>query len=330
MPSKQPAFPDVRLHIVTGKGGTGKTTVATALALALAAGGRRVLLAEVEQRNGIERVLDIDPLGYTEAQVRHFPGGGTLWAVAIDPRAALQEYLERYYRLGLAGRIIDKAGAVDFAASIAPGLRDVLLTGKIYEAVGRMGEYGEKHYDTVVLDAPPTGRVSRFLNVNAEVSGLAKVGPVHNQAASVMQLLRSPETAVHLVSLPEEMPVAETLEALHELTTIDLMLGGIVVNQLREPVLTLADLRSVGAGRVDVAEVEASLVTAGVPDPGRVAQGLVADAAAHSERIALQRRQEATLKASGRPIFRLPYLSEGVTPASVHDLVDALRKGGFE
>ena len=78
----------------------------------------------------------------------------------------------------------------------------------------------------MVLDAPPTGRIVRFLDVNTEVAGLARVGPIRNQADSITRLLHSPLTVVHVVTLLEEMPVQETLDALEELAAHDLPLGG--------------------------------------------------------------------------------------------------------
>jgi anion-transporting ArsA/GET3 family ATPase len=122
-------------------------------------------------------------------------------ALAVDPEEALLEYLEMFYKLGRAGRALRKIGAIDFATTIAPGMRDVLLTGKVYEAVRRRqaGRSGPLVYDAVVLDAPPTGRIGRFLGVNAEVAGLAKVGPVRGQADAIMGFLTSPMTAVHVV-----------------------------------------------------------------------------------------------------------------------------------
>ena len=91
----------------------------------------------------------------------------------------------------------------------------MLLIGKVYEAAGRRTGKGPAAptYDAVVLDAPPTGRVVRFLNVNAEVADVAKVGPIRSQADSITRMLRSHTTAVHVVTLLEEMPVQETVDA---------------------------------------------------------------------------------------------------------------------
>ena len=95
-----------------------------------------------------------------------------------------------YYKLGRAGRALDRFGVVEFATTVAPGVRDVLLTGKVYEATQRNARNkGAIEYDAVVLDAPPTGRITQFLGVNSELSGLAKVGPVKSQADKVMRLL---------------------------------------------------------------------------------------------------------------------------------------------
>ncbi|HSU73665.1 MAG TPA: ArsA-related P-loop ATPase, partial [Terrabacter sp.] len=119
-----------RLHVVTGKGGTGKTTIASAIALALASTPSRVLIAEVEGRQGISQTFDVPPLGTEETRIMRLAGGGEIVGLSIDAKAALLEYLQLFYKLGRAGKLLEKFGAIDFATTIAPGVRDVLLIGK--------------------------------------------------------------------------------------------------------------------------------------------------------------------------------------------------------
>ena len=245
-----PASP--RLHVVTGKGGTGKTTLAGALAIALAAEGRKVLLCEVEGRQGIASLFDVAPLPYGERRIALGLDHGEVFALAIDPEAALLEYLDLFYRLGRAGKALDRFGVIDFATTVAPGVRDVLVVGKVYEATrrgapgrsARAAKGSQASYDAVVLDAPPTGRIGRFLNVNTEVAGIAKVGPIRNQASSIMRLLKSDVTTVHVVTTLEEMPVQETLDGIDELHEIGLGVGAVLVNQVRGSDLSSHDLRA--------------------------------------------------------------------------------------
>ena len=329
--ARRPAdWPAVRLHVVSGKGGTGKTTVAAALALALARGGKRVLLAEVEGRQGIAQLFDVPPLPYEERKIAIAEDGGEVYALAVEPKAALLEYLELFYKMGRAGRVLEKLGAVDFATTIAPGLRDVLLTGKIYEAAGRRTR-GRPAYDAIVLDAPPTGRITRFLNVNEEVVGLAKVGPVRNQANSIMTLLRSPRTAVHLVTVLEEMPVQETQDGAAELQKVDLPLGGVVVNMVREPVLSAAALGQAVAGDLDRVQVLAGLEAAGLAGPRatQLVDGLLVEGAQHGLRVELETAQRAELVATGRPLYELPALPGGIDLGSLYDLAERLGEQGM-
>src|ERR1700689_4712160 len=142
MTTRDTDWDGVRLHVVTGKGGTGKTTVAAALALALARVGRRGLLIEVEGRQGIARLFDCPPLPYAERKVALGLGsqgaeGGDVYALAVDPEGALLDYMEMFYNMRRAGKTLTRIGVVDFATTIAPGLADVLVTGKATEATRR-------------------------------------------------------------------------------------------------------------------------------------------------------------------------------------------------
>ena len=332
MPAANPDLSRVRLHVVTGKGGTGKTTVAAALALALARRGRRVLLVEVEERQGISQTFDVAPLGHAETRILHERKGGEVWAISVDAKESLREYLQKFYKVGRATGVLEKFGAVDFATTIAPGLRDVLLIGKVYEAAGRRSRRGGAPvYDAVILDAPPTGRVVRFLNVNAEVADVARVGPIRAQADSITRMLRSHTTAVHVVTLLEEMPVQETVDALADLRAADLPLGAIVVNQLREPLLPPKVLASVRSRRTATLAkgVARDLRSAGVPVGAGTVAGLLADAGDHADRVALEHEQDALLATQGRLTVRLPLLAEGTEGGGISVLADALDQQGM-
>src|SRR6201999_1426860 len=253
-----------RLHFVTGKGGTGKSTIAAALALAMAAGGRKVLLVEVEGRQGIAQLFDVPPLPYEEVKIATAERGGQVNALAIDIEAAFLEYLDMFYNLGLAGRAMRRIGAVEFATTIAPGLRDVLLTGKIKEAVVRLDKNKLPVYDAIVVDSPPTGRISRFLDTTKAVSDLAKGGPVHSQADGVVKLLHSDQTAIHLVTLLETLPIQETLEAIDELQELGLPIGSVIVNRNIPLYLQPDALAKAAEGDIDADTVRSDLTKAGI------------------------------------------------------------------
>ena len=336
-------FAGVKLHIVSGKGGTGKTTVAAALALALAREGRQVLLTEVEGRQGIAQLFDTPPLPYEERRVATGLGGesprggtqlsgtasgGAVYALAVDPEAALIEYLEMFYNLRRAGAALHKLGAIDFATTIAPGLRDVLLTGKVMEAATRERRGGGRIYDAVVLDAPPTGRIARFLNVNSEVAGLARMGPVRQQADSVMNLIRSRQTAVHLVTLLEEMPVQETVDAVAELRDVNLPVGAVIVNMVREPLLPADLLPAVADGGLDTAALATGLKRAGLEVTDLQLSALAGEAADHAERVLLEQRERVLLHDLGVPMVELPLLA-GPDLGGLYDLAGRLQEGGL-
>ncbi|WP_332644234.1 ArsA-related P-loop ATPase [Aeromicrobium sp.] len=315
-----------QLHVVTGKGGTGKTTVAAALAMALAGEGKKVLLCEVEGRQGIAQLFDVPPLPYEERKIAVGLGGGSVYALAIDPESALLEYLAMYYRLGRAGKALDRFGIIDFATTIAPGVRDVLLTGKVYEAARRR-EGRDFTYDAVVMDAPPTGRITRFLNVNSEVAGLAKVGPIRRQADSIMEMMRSKDTRVHVVSVLEEMPVQETIDGIAELRSERLPVGHVILNLVRPPMVSASTKVALLTRSVTVDAIGDSLESVGL-DP-KAAYDLMAGGVASLKRQDLQESQRELLVDCGQPLIELPSLPDGIDLGALFELAETLQSAGI-
>jgi anion-transporting ArsA/GET3 family ATPase len=322
----------VRLHVVTGKGGTGKTTVAGALALALAADGRNVLLMEVEGRQGIAQLFDVPPLPYAERRIAVGPGtdarqGGDVYALVADPESALIEYLEMFYSLRHAGTALAKLGVMDFATTIAPGLRDVLLTGKAAEAVRRKDDKRGRNYDAVVMDAPPTGRIGRFLNVTTEVSDLAKVGPIRGHADTVQKVIRSPQTVVHFVTVLEEMPVQETLDGIAELRALGgIRPGGIFVNMTRPLALPPDQLQAAADGGVDQSLLALGLKSAGLDEDPGLAAALAAELSQQARTALGQAVQENRIDEAGQPSYQLPWISGGMDLAGLYRLAAVLRE----
>jgi anion-transporting ArsA/GET3 family ATPase len=196
-------------------------------------------------------------------------------------------------------------------------MRDVLLTGKVKESTTRSAD-GRRVYDAVVLDAPPTGRIGRFLNVTAETARLAKMGPIKTQSEGVASLLRSPITSVHVVTLLEEMPVQESLDAIGELTALNIPVGRIIVNGARPPLLP--------AGKVTKAELRRGLTAAGLPTDAATIAGLQDEAKAHLTRRELEESLRTELAEVGRPMIELPLLDRGVDRAGLDELAALLMR----
>ena len=320
-----------RLLVVTGKGGTGKTAVAAGIAMAAAQRGRRTLLVEVEGRQGLAGLFGHRALGHRETRL-----ADRLQGLAVDPEESLREYLGRYGFAPLV-RLLSWAHLTHLITAAAPGLGDVLLVGKVWEAATRgdrgTGAQGGVRFafDLVVLDAPPTGRVVPFLRAPQTVAELARVGPIRQQADRVRALLDDPAaTGIVLTCLPEELAVTETLEGVAALRAADLPVAAVVANRVTPDRLGGRASRLTGLAK-DPGPLAAAATKSGAglhPDALGV---LLAEARDLGRRVARERRLLKELRAGigSLPLVELPVLAGGVAgPEAVRCLAERLVAAG--
>ena len=219
-----------RLVVVAGKGGVGKTTVTAALARMAAGLGLSVLIVEVEGKTGLSTAFGAEELEYDEQELA--PG---IRARSLTPDVALVEYLEEHGLRRISKRLV-KAGLVEVVSTAAPGIKDILILGKVKQ-LERAGVA-----DLILLDAPAAGHAVSFLMSPKGMGEVVRSGPVRDQADDVMAMVTDPSRCrVLLVTLAEETPVNEAVEtafALEDRVGVDL--GPVVVNGLY-PVLTGLD-----------------------------------------------------------------------------------------
>ena len=280
-----------RLLIVAGKGGVGKTTVTAAVAIMAADAGLSTCIIEVEGRSGLGSLFGRPgPLSYEEVVLRHGGGpGGAADVVArtMDPEAALIEYLEDHGLRRLSKRLAS-TGAIDVAATAAPGIKDILVLGKVKQ-LERSGSF-----DLLLLDAPAAGHALTFLTSARGLLDAVQVGPIRAQAEDVLELLGDPARCqVLLVTLAEETPVNEVVETAFALEDrVGVSLAAVVVNGLYEPLDLVEDVAAAAA--------EAGVTLA----PSRL-KALAAAARFRRQRQSLQTEQVERLRAA-LPLAQLP------------------------
>jgi len=263
------ALLDRKLLFVTGKGGVGKSTVAASLGMLAAEQGKKTLVCEVDAKGNLADFYEAGATGFAARELQ--PG---LWAMSMNTEESLKEYLSLQLKIPFLAKIGPLARTFDFIANAAPGVKEILTIGKL------CWEVRERHYDLVVVDSVATGHIVGQLTAPQAINELVQVGMVRNQTQWMLDILTDPaQTGVVIVSAPEEMPVAETIELaerLHAETDVDL--AAIVVNrvlpelftereeavfdQLREPAAVAALSERVGgdvAPVLDAAELAVTL-----------------------------------------------------------------------
>ena len=219
-----------KILLVAGKGGVGKTTGAAALAWSAAAVGLRVVLVEVDGTRGIASRFDAPALAYEPSEL-HARTTGSLYGRRITPDDALLEYLADHGMKRLGGRLVS-TGTLDVIATAAPGIKDILILGKLKQLVGTDAA------DLLVLDTPASGHALSFLRSPKGLADTVRSGPIRRQADEVVAVLTDPALCqVVLVTLAEETPVSEVMETAYALEEeVGVALGPVIVNALLAPV----------------------------------------------------------------------------------------------
>lgn len=305
-------FAASRVVIVAGKGGVGKTTVAATLAKAAARTGLTTLIVEVEGKSGLPALFGQSTISYDESTLS--PGGGPNGAAdvrarALTPDDALLDYLADHGLNRVSRRLVG-SGALDLVATAAPGIRDILILGKVkqIEAAGA--------HDLIVLDAPAAGHAISFLRSAAGLLDAVSVGPIHTQAAEVLALLTDPARCqVMLVTLPEETPVNELVQTAYSLEEdVGISLAPVVVNGLYPEIPGLD------------ADPTAAAAAAGVAIDDTLTQSLADAASFRGLRTQLQTAQVSRLAQQlPLPQIHLPYqFTSDFGPAQLDMLASAL------
>ncbi len=304
-----------RIVIVAGKGGVGKTTVSAALARAAADKGLTSLIVEVEGKSGLASMYGQPGFSYEEVTLAEADGDrAEVRARTLTPDDALVEYLEQSGMSRISRRLVS-SGALDMVATAVPGIRDILVLGKVKQL-----EQGATA-DLIVLDAPAAGHAITFLQSAAGLADAVRLGPINKQAQDVLALLSDPKRCqVLLVTLPEETPVNELVETAFKLEDrVGVSLGPVVINGCYPelPGLEVSPTAAAKAAGTTLRKGEAAALSAA--------------ASFRRDRMALQAEQIARLAAAlPLPQLTLPYLFDAEIGPSQLDLLAAELISGIE
>lgn len=298
---------DKRLLIVTGKGGSGKSTLALALALAASASGRRTALCEVASQRRVARMFGVPPADSGETRVAE-----RLWSVPIDPEQAMREYVLMALKVRPMRDLLFRLRIFNYLAAATPGLRELVTVGKLWELSQRRRRApGGEPYDLVVVDAPASGHGLALLETPRTFAALAAGGPLRSQAEALDAMLTDPQRCgIALVAAPEEIAVNETIELERRLIELGMPVERILCNRVRP--------RRFSAG-----ERDALLRLAHGPGGGPAAIASRAALSASLRAEAEQRQVERLERSVTLSVERLPFLFEpSLDPEAVRELAE--------
>ena len=317
-----------KVLIVSGKGGVGKSTVAAALALVAARQGRNVCVAEMDRKGTLPTLFGGGGLSYQPSELS--PG---VWGLNIVPEDALAEYLKVQYRMNRTSKVFRSTQFVDFVTTAAPGLKDILVLGKIwYLEQGRSGNDSRTDFDTIIVDAPAAGHMLTFLQAPAGLSDAVRAGPIRRQADWLIDMLTdATRSRVHLVALPEEMPVVETLETARALgEKLRIPQGMVFANGVYSELLTPAEEEKLDAlaGDDSLSPLRSEAKRVGLHLDGEDLEALLGYARFLRARRKIQSAQLKTLrKGTTEPVIELPFFfSADLALPDVEALADVIEQ----
>jgi anion-transporting ArsA/GET3 family ATPase len=305
-----PALLDKRLLFVTGKGGVGKSTVATALGLLAARRGLRTIVAELAAQSRVSQNFDHEAEPFQEVELA--PG---LFTISIDPHSAMEEYLR--VKAGALGHVLSSSRLFNALAMATPGLRELLGVGKVWElAQFHRRTRGADPYDLVIVDAPASGHGVAILRTPRTFADIARVGPIAHQGRIIAATIADRDfTGVIAVATPEEMPVNETLWLRDALAREQIPLDAVIVNAIYPERFAQAE----------IAKLDAALPATESP----LARAAVKAALSEHARAQVQREQHARLRAElDGSLVDLPYVfADHIDLPQLERLAAALEDG---
>ncbi len=301
------------LLVVTGKGGVGKSTLASALGLLASERGRRTIVVEVGEQARLPALFDApapEPGVETELQ-------DGLSSLTIDPDRALMEWLQA---LGgrVSGRVLASSSTFQYFAAAAPGAKELISMVKIWELTqGRRWRGRGRGYDLVVLDAPATGHALGMLGSPGTFGRIARVGPIASQAERVRALLGDPARSSYFaVAQGTEMTITETLDLQERLREqLGRELEAVLVNGVLPQRFNASELRRLpaltdgtgGDASANGGPAAGGSAARGVSSTAAVRRSALLAARAVSERARFQRNQLARLRRRSFPVIAVPF-----------------------
>lgn len=307
-----------RFLLFSGKGGVGKTTLASSFALSCARRGERTLLMELNVKNKTSSLFGADRV---DEEIREVEDN--LFAVNVTPQAAMREYALMVLKIKLVYRAVFENRVVSSFLRVIPGLNELVMLGKAYYHAIEVDADDRPVWDKVIVDAPATGHGIFFLKIPSVITSLIGSGLMFDEAQRILDLLRDPlRTALVLVTLAEDMPVNETLMMSQVVRDeMDIPVACVFANGIYRPLFDAEQIQWIDAARGQLdAKIDGE-------DEGLELRGFLEAARFRQDRVEMQQGYLRRLKEEGSwPLFEVPfYFHDRMSFAVIDEISEHLR-----